>query len=319
MGWFWADQAPATPPAHHNASSIDKSRSPPPECPMHQKSADALKPAPAPITQESACPYTPPSGSAAVPSEPRKPTTTEKLSKYNPLNFMFSDLSQERAEKQTVALDIEREPSTIPKGTGGNWEYPSPQQMYNALLRKGYHDTDPEHVTSMVSVHNFLNEGAWNEIRVWEGLFAKGLGDGWRKCMKGEEGIIESGVMDEADPKLMRFQGRPKEMTPKAAMVQFLGGIYPSRFKTAPPFDRHDWYVERKIGDKSSEVRYVIDYYEAPDDEAGEPVFYLDVRPAIDSPTLAIARAMRWGGDIYYRASGKEVRDAAKEAANGSN
>lgn len=148
---------------------------------------------------------------------------------------MFSDLSQERAEKQTVALDIEREPSTIPKGTGGNWEYPSPQQMYNALLRKGYHDTDPEHVTSMVSVHNFLNEGAWNEIRVWEGLFAKGLGDGWKKCMKGEQGIVESGVMDEADPKLMRFQGRPKEMTPKAAMVQFLGSIYPSRFKYVIP------------------------------------------------------------------------------------
>lgn len=91
------------------------------------------------------------------------------------------------------------------------------------------------------------------------------------------------------------------------------------KIRTAPPFDRHDWYVERKIGDKSSEVRYVIDYYEAPDDEAGEPVFYLDVRPAFDSPTLAIARAMRWGGDIYYRASGKEVRDAAKEAANGGN
>lgn len=84
--------------------------------------------------------------------------------------------------------------------------------------------------------------------------------------------------------------------------------------RTAPPFDRHDWYVERKDGETTKEVRYVIDYYEAPDDEEGEPVFFLDVRPAVDSPTLALERAMRWGGDIYYRASGKSARDAAREA-----
>jgi len=230
---------------------------------------------------------------------------------------MFSDISQERAEKQTIALDTEREPSSIPKSSGhGNWEYPSPQQMYNALLRKGYHDTDPEHVTSMVSVHNFLNEGAWNEVRVWEGLFARGLGEGWKKCQRGEQGIAESGVAEDADPKLMRFQGRPKEMTPKAAMVQFLGSIYPSKFKTEAPFDRHDWYVERKVGDTVKEIRYVIDYYEGPDEANGEPVFFLDVRPAIDSPTLALERVMRWGGDLWHRASGAEVREAARAASD---
>ena len=144
---------------------------------------------------------------------------------------MFSEISQDRALQQKTVLDTEREPSSIPKGSGeGNWEYPSPQQMYNALLRKGYHDTDPEHVTSMVSVHNFLNEGAWNEIRVWEGIFSQGLAEGWKKCEKGEAGLDET-IADEAEPKLMRFQGRPKEMTPKAAMVQFMGWIYPSKFK----------------------------------------------------------------------------------------
>jgi cytochrome c heme-lyase len=199
---------------------------------MHQKTADALKPAAAP-KQESACPYTPPSASASsAPSEAPESSTASKFAKYNPLNYMFSDISQERAKNQTVALPTDREPSTIPKGAGeGNWEYPSPQQMYNALLRKGYHDTDPAHVESMVSVHNFLNEGAWNEVRVWEGLFARGLGEGWKQCRRGEQGIAESGVADDADPKLMRFKGRPKEMTPKAAMVQFLGSIYPSKFK----------------------------------------------------------------------------------------
>jgi cytochrome c heme-lyase len=196
---------------------------------MHQKSATVLA-TPAKVP-ESACPYTPPDATAPASSATKSKST---LSKYNPLNYMFSDLSQERANKQRIALDTEREPSTIPKGSGdGNWEYPSPQQMYNALLRKGYHDTDPEHVTSMVSVHNFLNEGAWKEVKVWEGLFSNGLVDGWKKCQKGEMGIEENidTVINIADPKLMRFQGRPKEMTPKAAMWQVLGWIYPAKYE----------------------------------------------------------------------------------------
>jgi cytochrome c heme-lyase len=193
---------------------------------MHQKSAAAMMPGAR--AQDASCPYTPGEESRSCKTAPKKSST---LSKLNPLNYMFSEISQERSPQQKIVLDTEREPSSIPKGSGeGNWEYPSPQQMYNALLRKGYHDTDPEHVTSMVSVHNFLNEGAWNEIRVWEGIFSQGLAEGWKKCGKGEAGIDES-VADEAEPKLMRFQGRPKEMTPKAAMVQFMGWIYPSKFK----------------------------------------------------------------------------------------
>ena len=50
---------------------------------------------------------------------------------------------------------------------------------------------------------------------------------------------------------------------------------------TEPPFDRHDWIVRRpKSGE---EVRYVIDYYSAPPEADGSPVFSLDVRPALDS------------------------------------
>lgn len=202
---------------------------------MHQKTATAIT-IPQKVS-ESACPYTPPDATAST-SESAHPTSSTR-SKYNPLNYMFSDLSQAPAPSQKVVLATEREPSTIPKGsdsTPGNWEYPSPQQMYNALLRKGYHDTDPTAVTSMVSVHNFLNEGAWREIAVHEGLFAKGLKDGWKKCSKGEENIDVERVTQEADPKLMRFQGRPKDMTPKAAMWQILGRIYPSKFEYVLPF-----------------------------------------------------------------------------------
>ncbi|KAI9746677.1 MAG: holocytochrome c synthase [Claussenomyces sp. TS43310] len=271
---------------------------PPPSCPMHQKGAEAL--ASTPRSSDSACPYKPDDASKL------KPRST--LSKLNPLNYMFSDLSQERAPAQKIALDVEREPSTIPKGTGGgNWEYPSPQQMYNALLRKGYDDTDPEAVTSMVSVHNFLNEGAWKEIRVWEGMFSRGLAEGWRMSQKGERGLAEASQSGD-EPSLMRFQGRPKDMTPKAAMTQVMGWLYPSKYKTEPPFDRHDWFVQRKVGDQVKEVRYVIDYYEGPDEASGEPVFYLDVRPAVDSPILAMERMIRASGDLWYKASGASSR-----------
>jgi cytochrome c heme-lyase len=188
---------------------------------MHKGGAAAVAKPPTPPA-ESACPYTPPSDDAS---------TESKYSKYNPLNYMYNNLSQERAPQQTISLPTEREPSSIPKGSGdGNWEYPSPQQMYNALVRKGG-EFDPTAVESMVSVHNFLNEGAWAEIVEWERRFSRGLGKGWEMCKRGEEGANLAQVANEEDivePKLVRFMGRPKDVTPKAAMIQVLGCIYPS-------------------------------------------------------------------------------------------
>jgi cytochrome c heme-lyase len=172
---------------------------------------------------------------------------------------MFASLPQTRAPDQTHPLPTSREASSIPRGSGGgNWEYPSPQQMYNALLRKGYTDTDVTAVESMVAVHNFLNEGAWAEVVGWERRFGRGLGRGWRVCQRGEgnaeaemrrveaeeralarmggglagsEGVAASQQQQQQhEPKLARFQGRPKDMTPRAAMLQTLGWIYPSKF-----------------------------------------------------------------------------------------
>ena len=78
--------------------------------------------------------------------------------------------------------------------------------------------------------------------------------------------------------------GRPNERTPKARMLAFMAKVWPSEYPDNPPFDRHDWFVERRQPDGSSkEVRYVIDYYSAPDEPDGSPVFSLDVRPALDS------------------------------------
>ena len=53
------------------------------------------------------------------------------------------------------------------------WEYLSPQQFYNALIRKGW-NTPEEHVEAMALLHNRLNEDAWAEILRWETRFGGG-------------------------------------------------------------------------------------------------------------------------------------------------
>lgn len=168
------------------------------------------------------------------------------------------NLSQAPAPEQNVALPTARTESSIPRDDAGNWEYPSPQQFYNALVRKGW-ETPEEHIETMVHIHNFLNEEAWQEVKKWE-----------KKSTDSDDDI-----------QLTSLRGRPGELSPKARLMLFAGWLLPTRFNSEPPFDRHDWIVRRpKTGEK---VRYVIDYYEAPPEPDGSPVFSLDVRPALDS------------------------------------
>ncbi|KAL1640765.1 hypothetical protein SLS58_006587 [Diplodia intermedia] len=292
-----------------------------PGCPMHQKGAAPPAPPKPSATPAGACPYVPPE---------KKDDAHPKsglLERLNPLNFMPSNLSQERAEHQTVDLPTDREASSIPRGDGGgNWEYPSPQQMYNAMLRKGYTDTPQDAVESMVAVHNFLNEGAWAEILEWERRFSRGIVHGWKTSAQGEEGSQAGELLERwpdketPPPQLTRFMGRPGELTPKARMMQYLAQVWPSQFNSEPPFDRHDWFVQRNLPNgETVEKRYVIDYYEG-EPEHGMPVFYLDVRPAIDTPGQAAERAVRWGRDVWWRAVGGNIREQlqaqqAQEAA----
>jgi len=176
-------------------------------------------------------------------------------------------LTQERAPSQTADLPTERTESSIPRGDGDgdgddaagkkNWEYPSPQQFYNALVRKGF-PTPENEVETMVEIHNFLNEKAWDEVQKWEAQ-----------------------VNRDERLQLVRFKGRPGELSPKARFFLFAGWLLPDRFNDEPPFDRHDWVVRR--GSTGEEIRYVIDYYGAPPLPDGSPVFSLDVRPALDN------------------------------------
>ena len=204
-----------------------------PRCPMHTATPSNTSSPPQhsfPSTQNNSCPIMAPDAPLTSTDKPLSP-----LSKLNPLNFMPSSISQSRARSQKIILPLDRTVSSIPRGDDeGNWVYPSPQQMYNAMLRKGYDDTPEDAVESMVAVHNFLNEGAWEEIEGWERRFSQGLSYGWETCRMGEEGYLRSGSMAKGEeqprPRLLRFHGRPTTVSPKARIYDFLGRVYPTKF-----------------------------------------------------------------------------------------
>lgn len=198
------------------------------------------------------------------------PSDNETL---NPLTNMPYDISTKKQPGQKVDLPTERTFSTIPRGEDQNqgvWEYPSPQQMFNAMLRKGKGDVPEDAVESMVNIHNFLNEGAWEEIEKWEEPYTE---------------------QTHVKPRLLKFTGRPDAISPRARYYNFMSHFFPDKFSSELPFDRHDWTVLRSDGSGHwKEVRYVIDYYSGGEDEFGFPAFYLDVRPGLDNVDNAIQR-----------------------------
>lgn len=114
--------------------------------------------------------------SAKCPGAPEPPAKTAQCpvdhsGALNPLNQM-PPLSQAPAHNQTVNLPLSRTESSIPRDRAAKWEYPSPQQFYNALVRKGW-ETPEEHIETMVEIHNFLNEEAWEEVKKWERRHAR--------------------------------------------------------------------------------------------------------------------------------------------------
>ncbi|KAI2498746.1 cytochrome c-type heme lyase [Fragilaria crotonensis] len=188
-------------------------------------------------------------------------------------NQMPSIANQLPAPQQTIPLSTERVKSSIPKGNAEEetWTYPSPQMFYNALVRKGkLGDTTESDVESVVALHNNMNEYTWRQVLAWEKL-------------AGEE-----------DPKLLKFIGKPSDLSPKASLKHFLL-FHPL------PFDRHDWTIQRRDG---TTVRYVIDYYHdesKSSDEPGSgmpsltqrvPSLLVDVRPAIDGPNSLLQRVL---------------------------
>lgn len=186
---------------------------------------------------------------------------------------------------QSIPLPTRRIVSSIPRGVvvpeegrdegeekekAAHWVYPSEQQFYNALRRKGY-TADVESMSTVVQIHNAVNERTWRHICQWE---------------------KELHSVD--TPRLVRFMGRPNDRSPRAWCNVLLFGRH-------PPFDRHDWYIDRGDGE---EHRYVIDFYEGKRKAvstannnfataaaaAALPSMYLDVRPALDNPQALLDR-----------------------------
>lgn len=268
MGWFWATavEAPTLKYAPAANSQGSKGAS---ACPIdHLKLPDA-------------CPV--------KHSGKQGDNTSNQV--WNPLNNMPMELSLERIPGQKVKLSDQRTISTIPRGESegeGLWEYPLPQQMLTAMYRKGKGEgVDETAVELMVEVHNFLNEGAWQQILQWEAPYT---------------------AATKVEPRLLKFTGRPQDYSPRAQMFMTLGKYFPLYFSDQPPFDRHDWTVLRLKGKDQGwdQVRYVIDYYAAPDDEdTGMPAFMLDTRPALDSVDAARARFGAWAGPLWKKAMGE--------------
>ncbi|CAG8546442.1 12439_t:CDS:2 [Acaulospora morrowiae] len=192
-----------------------------------------------------------------IPSTSEKGCTSDAINESNNMPLLPN---QKPSADQRFPLDTSRQLSNIPRATpkvdknSANkteeevWIYPSEQMFFNAMKRKNWKPRE-EDMRVVVPIHNAVNEKAWKEILEWEKLHVQHCGE----------------------PKLVKFQGRANDITPKARLLNLLG------YKL--PFDRHDWVIDRC----GKRVTYVIDFYAGqPNPEFPQNVsFYLDVRPAL--------------------------------------
>ena len=155
------------------------------------------------------------------------------------------------------------------------------------MLKKGYRPP-VESIPSVLQIHSAVDERSWLQVCKWE-----------------------KEIHNNVEPSLVKFVGRPKDISPKAWLNSRV-------FMTQEPFDRHDWFIEDKDGGEPR--RYVIDFYEGKE-KTGDlvpslssaatgkdgkigggsgsgssmpvmkpPSMYIDVRPALDNPSAAVDR-----------------------------
>lgn len=193
------------------------------------------------------------------------PASLEEAAKY----------AQTPRPDQRLPLSTHRAASSIPRGSAeetphhqtvagaaANWVYPSEQQVFNAMKRKGWQSVEEESIPSFLQIHNSVNERSWRQLREWES----------------SENI-----------QLVRFQGRPNELTPKA-------WVFSNLFFQEKPFDRHDWYIDNGV---EPEKRYVLDFYMNESSQTGLPRVEIDVRPALDTPQAFVVRAQRVASELF--------------------
>jgi len=191
---------------------------------------------------------------------------------------------QEPHPGQRLPLSTHRSISTIPRGKldknphhqrgedgAKSWVYPSEQQVFNAMKIKGWEHVEEESIPSFLHVHNTVNERSWKALQEWEG---------------------------NPDIKLVKFQGRPDALSPKA-------WIWTNLLFQEKPFDRHDWYVDNGV---DREKRYILDYYMYESAVTGLPRVDIDVRPALDTPGAFVERAQKVAAD-FFPGIAKEIQN----------
>jgi cytochrome c heme-lyase len=212
---------------------------------------------------------------------------------------------------QRVPLSTHRSISSIPKPCpkyedgdhqnpihqptdSSKWVYPSEQQFFNAMKRKGWKlppDTELT-IPHVVQIHNAVNERGWREILQWENL------------------------RHNPNPRLVRFIGRPTDLSPRARIMSGL-------WLREAPFDRHDWFVD--FGDGTKERRYVIDFYNGKEERNsatsrnGLPSMYLDVRPALDDVEAVKDRIEMFCKDAFPGIYGIMKQNMNQNTGNGHN
>lgn len=82
-------------------------------------------------------------------------------------NILTPEQKQLPQPGQQLRLPTDRVESSIPKASGGMYQYPSPQQAYNAMLRKGK-DPDIYRARDFVATHNEMNERGWDQVLKYE-------------------------------------------------------------------------------------------------------------------------------------------------------
>ena len=132
--------------------------------------------------------------------------------KYNDRasDLVFDSIPEEGQQQR---LAVNRVVSTIPKDDSpesvspahqpkdtDKWVYPSEQQYYNAMRRKGY-NPDAADIPAVLFIHNAVNERVWSQLREWESFNGN------------------------LDPKLKRFMGKPDQLSPKARFLHFIGYV----------------------------------------------------------------------------------------------
>jgi cytochrome c heme-lyase len=180
-----------------------------------------------------------------------------------PLSTYRFESSIPRCKEDSHAINNNPLPHHQLGSNSSKWVYPSEQQVFNAMKRKGWDSIEEEAIPSFLQVHNSVNERSWREVCRWE--------------------------QASGDIQLVRFEGRPKDLSPKA----WFRNIFLFQDK---PFDRHDWYIDNGT---DHEKRYVLDFYMTENKAMGMPRVEIDVRPALDTPQAFVQRGKRILQDVF--------------------